>query len=40
MAKESTMHKKKKFTIGQFLNYFFLSSLAFICLYPFLNVVA
>ena len=40
MAKESTMHKKKKFTIGQFLNYFFLSALAFICLYPFLNVVA
>ena len=43
MAQEatSTMNKKKnKFTIGKFLNYFFLTVLAFICLYPFLNVVA
>lgn len=32
--------KKKKCTVGQVVNYIFLVMLAFICLYPFLNVIA
>lgn len=40
MAKEVVARKKKKITVGKCLNYFFLTVLAFICLYPFLNVIA
>lgn len=32
--------KKKKITVGQAVNYILLVVLAFICLYPFLNVIA
>lgn len=32
--------KKKKITVGQTVNYILLLVLAFICLYPFLNVIA
>ncbi len=32
--------KKKKVSIGQMINYAILALLAFICLYPFLNVIA
>ncbi len=37
--KERTM-KKKKITVGQVVNYILLLVLAFVCLYPFLNVIA
>lgn len=40
MAKEAAAKIKHKLTLGGFLNYFFLTVLAFICLYPFLNVIA
>lgn len=32
--------QKKKFPVGQIINYALLTLLAFICLYPFLNVIA
>lgn len=32
--------KKKKITVGQIVNYALLTLLAFVCLYPFLNVIA
>ena len=32
--------QKKKFPIGQIVNYALLTLLAFVCLYPFLNVIA
>ena len=32
--------KKKKITVGQIVNYGLLTLLAFVCLYPFLNVIA
>lgn len=32
--------KKKKITVGQVVNYILLLVLAFVCLYPFLNVIA
>ncbi len=32
--------KKKKITVGQVINYILLLVLAFVCLYPFLNVIA
>ncbi len=32
--------KKKKITVGQVINYLLLLVLAFVCLYPFLNVIA
>lgn len=32
--------KKKKITVGQVINYILLMVLAFVCLYPFLNVIA
>ena len=35
-----TLTKKKKVTAGQIINYILLTILAFICLYPFLNVIA
>lgn len=34
------MAKKKKITVGQSVNYILLTLLAFVCLYPFLNVIA
>jgi len=35
-----SINKKKKITAGQIVNYLLLTLLAFICLYPFLNVIA
>lgn len=35
-----SLKKKKKWTIGTIVNYLLLTLLAFICLYPFLNVLA
>ena len=32
--------KKKKITVGKSVNYILLTLLAFVCLYPFLNVIA
>ena len=32
--------KKKKLSVGQVVNYILLLVLAFVCLYPFLNVIA
>lgn len=32
--------KKKKITVGKVINYILLVVLAFVCLYPFLNVIA
>ena len=32
--------QKKRFPVGQIVNYALLTLLAFICLYPFLNVIA
>ncbi|MBR5355719.1 MAG: ABC transporter permease, partial [Lachnospiraceae bacterium] len=32
--------RKKHLSVGQFVNGFFVALLAFICLYPFLNVLA
>lgn len=40
MAKTKTLKKKKKVTLGTVLLYVFLTILVFICLYPFLNVLA
>lgn len=40
MAKTKTLRKKKKITVGTVLLYVFLTILVFICLYPFLNVLA
>ncbi len=40
MAKTKTLRKKKKVTLGTVLLYGFLTVLVFICLYPFLNVLA
>ena len=31
--------QKKRFPVGQIVNYALLTLLAFICLYPFLNVI-
>ena len=38
--KTNTAKKKKKITLGTVLNYTLITLLAFICLYPFLNVLA
>lgn len=40
MAKTKALRKKKKVTVGTILLYVFLTLLVFICLYPFLNVLA
>lgn len=40
MAKTKALRKKKKITVGTVLLYAFLTLLVFICLYPFLNVLA
>ena len=40
MAKTKALRKKKKVTVGTVLLYVFLTLLVFICLYPFLNVIA
>lgn len=36
----ATLKKKKKMTVGQAINYALITLLAFVCLYPFLNVIA
>lgn len=36
----ATLKKKKKMTAGQVINYALITLLAFVCLYPFLNVIA
>lgn len=36
----ATLKKKKKITVGQVINYALITILAFVCLYPFLNVIA
>lgn len=36
----ATLKKKKKMTVGQTINYALITLLAFVCLYPFLNVIA
>ncbi len=36
----ATLKKKKKITVGQVINYALITLLAFVCLYPFLNVIA
>lgn len=36
----ATLKKKKKMTAGQVINYVLITLLAFVCLYPFLNVIA
>jgi ABC-type glycerol-3-phosphate transport system permease component len=40
ISKSKKIKKMNSFTIGAFLNYLLLSILVFICVYPFLNVVA
>ncbi len=35
-----TLKKKNKMTVGQAINYLLITLLAFVCLYPFLNVIA
>lgn len=36
----ASLKKKKKITVGQVINYTLITLLAFVCLYPFLNVIA
>lgn len=37
---ESSLKNEKRLTIGAFINYAIITLLAFVCLYPFLNVIA